>query len=116
MLNSVSLVIWNTLPTGRVNQADVTMMSCSTAEDNVMDSLNRSDELSEEVKEQLRRGRQSLYVDGRVTETYRRIELYDALQILTQNTSHGTTTRSYMDILGNNPIYTTCMESNSVKI
>ncbi|WP_256237542.1 hypothetical protein [Bacillus sp. EB600] len=103
-------------PTGRVNQADITIMSCSAAEDNVLDSLNRSDELSEEVKEQLRRGRQSLYVGGRVTETYRRIELSDALQMLTHTTDHGITTRSYMDILGNNPIYTTSIESNNLKI
>ena len=88
-------------PTGRVDQGDIKITSCASAEENVLDSLNRSDELSEEVKEQLRRGRQSLYVEGRVTETYRRIELEDALHMLTQNTEPGPTTRRYLAILGN---------------
>jgi hypothetical protein len=87
-------------PTGRVDHADVRIMSCSAAEDNVLDSLNRSEELSEEVKEQLRQERQSLLVNGRVTETYRRIEVSDAINMLTQSTEPGPTTRSYMAILG----------------
>ncbi|SMQ86660.1 hypothetical protein SAMN05444673_6659 [Bacillus sp. OV166] len=98
-------------PTGLVKHADVTIMSCSAAEDNVLDSLNRSEELSEEVKEKLRKGRHHLYIDGRITETYRRIELSDALQMLTHTTEQGASTRSYMGILGNNPIYTTSIQS-----
>ncbi|MFD4932569.1 hypothetical protein ACFWMS_27665 [Peribacillus butanolivorans] len=86
--------------TGRVDKADVRITSCSVAEGYVMDSLNRSEELSAEVKEQLRQGRKPLLVDGRVTETYRRIELSDALLMLTQSTVPGPTTRNYMDILG----------------
>ncbi|WP_191567471.1 hypothetical protein [Metabacillus idriensis] len=86
--------------TGRVDNANIKITSCTVAEGYVMDSLNRSDELSEEVKEQLRLGRKPLLVDGRVTETYRRIELSDALHMLTQSTVPGPTTRSYMDILG----------------
>ncbi|MEH7375698.1 hypothetical protein [Neobacillus drentensis] len=97
-------------PSGRANQADITIFSCSAAEENVIDSLNRSDELAEEVKEQLRRRRTPLYVDGRVKETYRRIDLFDALQMLSPN-QHGATTSSYMDILGNNPIYITSIQS-----
>lgn len=100
----VSALVYS--PTGRVNQADITITSCSAAEKNVLDSLDRSEELSDELKEQLRKGRQSLYVEGRITETYRCIELSDALKMLTQTTEHGITTRSYMEVLGNNPIYT----------
>lgn len=94
-------------PTGRVNQADIKIVSCSAAEENVLDSLDRSQELSNELKEQLRRSRQSLYIDGRVTETYRRIEVSDALKMLTNNKEQGITTSSYMAILNNNPVYTT---------
>jgi hypothetical protein len=87
-------------PTGRVDRADVRIMSCSAAEANVLDSLKRSEELSEEVKEQLRQGRKLLLINGRVTETYRQIEPTDAIHMLTQSTEPGPTTRSYMEILG----------------
>jgi hypothetical protein len=94
-------------PIGRVNQADITIVSCSAAEENVLESLERSEELSDEVKEQMRIRRQSLYVNGRITETYRRIELSDAFKMLTNTREPGVTTSNYMGILGNNPIYTT---------
>ncbi|MCH6269262.1 hypothetical protein [Neobacillus citreus] len=92
-------------PNGRVDQADISITSCSAAEQNVLDSLSRSEELSNELKEILRKGRESLYVNGLVTETYRRIELSVALKMLTQTSEQGKTTRGYMAILGNNPIY-----------
>ncbi|MCH6269456.1 hypothetical protein [Neobacillus citreus] len=94
-------------PSGRVKKEDITIVSCPAAEENVLDSLNRSDELSDEVKEQLRKWRQQLYVNGRITETYRRIDLSEALQMLSPTNEQGETTRSYMKTLGNNPIYTT---------
>lgn len=87
-------------PTGRVDNADVRVMSCSAAEGYVLDSLNMTKELSEEVKEQLRQGRKPLLVNDRVTETYRRIDLSNAIYMLTQTTEPGPTTRSYMAILG----------------
>lgn len=86
-------------PSGRVDKADVSVMSCSTAEGYVLDSLSRSQKLSEEVKEQLRLGRQPLFVNGRVLETYRRIEVKDAIHMLTQATEPGHTTLSYMNVL-----------------
>jgi hypothetical protein len=85
--------------TGRVDKADVKIMSCSTAEGYVLNSLDMSKGLSEEVKEQLRQERQQLIIDGRVTETYRRIEFSDAIHMLTQANGPGPTTRSYMAIL-----------------
>lgn len=93
-------------PTGRVNGADIKITSCLSAEENVLDSLNRSAELSEEVKDQLRIGRESLYVNGRITETYRRIEISDALRMLNDSTEQSQTMKSTMALLGNNPIYT----------
>ncbi len=93
-------------PSGRVNGADIKIASCLSAEENVLDSLNRSEELSEEVKEQLRKERESLYVNGRITETYRRIEIADALKMLNDSTEQSKTTKRTMAMLGNNPIYT----------
>lgn len=87
-------------PTGRVDYPDVKITSCQAAEENVLDSLKRSKELSKEIKEQLRLGRQQLFVNGRIVETYRRIEPAEALHMLTENTEPGPTTRSYMEILG----------------
>ncbi|PLR79931.1 hypothetical protein CVD25_22635 [Bacillus canaveralius] len=87
-------------PTGRVDKADVQIISCSVAEDNVLYSLNMSEELSKEVKEELAQARKHLLVGGRVAETYRRIELADAFHMLTLSTEPGTTTRSYMSLLG----------------
>jgi hypothetical protein len=112
-LSSAKYRIISTLaysPSGRVHQNDITILSCAAAEGNVIDSLNRSDELAEDIKEQLRRSRTPLYVDGRVKETYRRINLSEALQMLSPN-QHGTTTHSYMNILGNDPKYTTSIQS-----
>lgn len=86
-------------PSGRVKNADVNIMSCLAAEGYVLDSLNLSEELIEEVKEQLRQGRKPLFVNGRVKETYRRIEVGDALHMLTQTTEPGQITLSYLDIL-----------------
>lgn len=92
-------------PTGRVDQGDVCITSCSAAEDNVLDTLRMSDELTEEVKEKLRKGRQNLYVDGRVKETYRRIDLTDAFNKLTHSIKPGETTHSYMNILKNGELF-----------
>jgi hypothetical protein len=87
-------------PTGRVDNADVRITSCSAAEGYVRDSLNMSEELSEELKERLGQERKFLLVNDRVTETYRRIELSDAINMLTPTTEPGPTTRNYMAILG----------------
>jgi hypothetical protein len=64
-------------------------VSCLKAEGYILDSLNMSEELSEEIKEQLRRGCQPLLVNGRVTETYRRIEVCDAIPRFTQASEPG---------------------------
>ncbi|KAA9017000.1 hypothetical protein [Niallia endozanthoxylica] len=72
-------------PTGRVNQGDVSIMSCAAAEDCVLASLEMSEELTEEVREQLRKSRHALFSKGRVMETYRRVEVSDALHMLTQS-------------------------------
>ncbi|MGG3452063.1 hypothetical protein ABER98_19820 [Domibacillus aminovorans] len=86
-------------PTGRVENNDVEITSCEAAEKYIADSFKISEGLSTEVLEQLRERRDSITVNGRVTETYRRIEVADALHMLTQNTEPGATTRSYFAML-----------------
>lgn len=82
-------------PTGRVDRADVTVMSDSAAEGCVLAALDESKKLSEDV-ETLQRGRQTLLSDGRVTETYRRIELSDAIRMLTRSSGPGPTMRRFI--------------------
>lgn len=82
-------------PTGRVDQADVDVTSNSAAEGYVLAALDESRESSEDVG-RLQRGRQTLLSDGRVTETYRRIELSDAIRMLTRSSGPGPTTRRFI--------------------
>jgi hypothetical protein len=86
-------------PTGRVENGDVKITSCEAAEKNVIDSLKISEELSEVELFRLLDIRDSIKVNGRVTETYRRIDVEVALKMLTENTEPGETTRSYFNLL-----------------
>jgi len=70
-------------------------MNYSAAEGYVLAALDESKELSE-VVEKLQRGRQALRSDGRVTETYRRIELSDAIRMLTRSSGPEPTTRRFI--------------------
>jgi hypothetical protein len=102
-LSSAKLRIVSALaysPTGRVDNPDIKITSCHAAEENVLDSLNRTEGMSEKVKEQLRLARQSLMINERVVETYRWIEPTEAIKMLTENIKPGPTTRKYMEILG----------------
>ncbi|MGG3451673.1 hypothetical protein [Domibacillus aminovorans] len=86
-------------PTGRVENSDVKITSCEAAEKNVVGSIRISEELSKEALDQLEERRESLKVNGRVTETYRQIGVVEALHMLTENTEPGETTRSYFALL-----------------
>jgi hypothetical protein len=85
--------------TGRVNPSDVVGFSPLSAEYYVLESLRDAKEskfLSEEEYHQLRRIRNNLVSDGIVMETYRRIELFTAIQMLTTNAKVGESTRRYI--------------------
>ncbi|AJY73475.1 hypothetical protein [Paenibacillus beijingensis] len=82
--------------TGRTKNADIQIGSCPEAENCVLASINSSHKLTDSEREQLRTSRQFLYTDGRVTETYRRIPLSDALGMLTPCTRLSETTLNYM--------------------
>ncbi|MFJ7977879.1 hypothetical protein ACIQZI_19715 [Peribacillus sp. NPDC096379] len=86
-------------PSGRIENSDVKITSCEAAEKNVMDTIKMSEGLSNDTMEELFQRRESLKINGRVTETYRRIEVADALHMLTRNIEPGPTTRSYFALL-----------------
>ncbi|MFJ5624042.1 hypothetical protein ACIQD3_15220 [Peribacillus loiseleuriae] len=86
-------------PTGRVEHSDVQITGCEAAEKNVLDTIKASENLSIEEMALLLERRNTLKTNGRVTETYRRIEVSVALNMLTQNIEPGSTTRSYFKML-----------------
>lgn len=86
-------------PSGRTDRPDIFVRSCSEAEKCVQASINGSQELSESLRKQLQTSRHQLFDNGRVTETYRRITLSDAIGMLTNTTETGITTRRYIDIM-----------------
>ncbi len=83
-------------PTGRVENSDVKVMSCKAAEGYILGAIEMSKELSQEEKERLSRGRRDIFVNGRATETYRRITVTEAIKSLSQSTELSATTRRYM--------------------
>ncbi|MCF6409693.1 hypothetical protein [Pseudalkalibacillus salsuginis] len=68
-------------PTGRVINHDISITSCSIVEKLIKDSLKSSGDLSEKMYGELRN--KVLDLEGHATETYRRIQLSDALYKLT---------------------------------
>ncbi|EIJ82034.1 hypothetical protein PB1_03815 [Bacillus methanolicus PB1] len=86
-------------PTGRVHHGDVSITSCSAAERFVFASFKRSRKLLKKTYEELQREREALIVNGRVIETYRRIEIANAIQMLTYSTGPGPTTSHYISML-----------------
>jgi hypothetical protein len=69
-------------PTGRVTDADVRVTSNAVVEGYVDTTLDRGDVIPPERRSQIRRAREGLVEDGVPVETYRRIELDEALSRL----------------------------------
>ncbi|MBP2078456.1 hypothetical protein [Oceanobacillus polygoni] len=101
----VSALAYN--PTGRVNQGDIKVMGCAESEKNILASMNMSEEISEELRAQLKINRENITVDNCVVETYRRIEPSQAVHMLTEFTKVGSKTSSYLEVLENNDKYLT---------
>ncbi|TDK64308.1 hypothetical protein E2K98_04965 [Bacillus salipaludis] len=74
-------------PTGNVKDSDVKITSCEAAEKCVFDSLQNSKELSKDVVDGILEYRKKLMINGRVTETYRKIDLETALNLLSPKSS-----------------------------
>jgi hypothetical protein len=86
-------------PTGRVNDANVSVTSCTAAEQYVFSSFFRSRLLLEDTYEQLQQHRKSLLMNGRTVETYRQTSLKEAFSMLTTSIGPGHTTRHYISML-----------------
>jgi hypothetical protein len=86
-------------PTGRIQQGDISVNSCSAAEEFVFTALQMSGELSEEAREQLVRSRRLLIDNGRIKETYRRIDLSAALSMLSDAADPGPVMQNYISTL-----------------
>ncbi|AGK53298.1 hypothetical protein [Bacillus sp. 1NLA3E] len=86
-------------PNGRVQHGDVSVRNCSNTENYVLDSLKRTKGISTDLYNQFSKNRQSLVSDGGVMETYRRITVTDALNMLTDSTELGPTTKHYISLL-----------------
>ncbi|OME80832.1 MULTISPECIES: hypothetical protein [Paenibacillus] len=70
---------------GCVNHADISISSSPAAEKYVMASINASGELSEMIREKLRLGQKARSTDCIVTDTYRRIQISDAIHMLSHS-------------------------------
>lgn len=88
-------------PTGRVKQGDVEITSCSAAENCVLDSIERTATITDDMRTQLKERRKDLRtgLDGNILESYPLIYPSDALGMLTSNTKPGATTRKYLSAL-----------------
>ncbi|PGT76587.1 hypothetical protein [Bacillus sp. AFS040349] len=84
--------------TGRVDHADVSITSCTMAERYVQSSFKRSKNLLGATYNNLEEQRKALIENNRIVETYRRIDVEQALYMLTPNINAGSTTRHYLSL------------------
>lgn len=85
-------------PTGSVDSYDVKVMSCNAAEGYILDAIKMTQELSKDEKERLSERRKDAFINGRATETYRRITVIEAIKSLSKSTELSPTTRRYMGL------------------
>ncbi|MEW8985911.1 MAG: hypothetical protein AB2401_02695 [Bacillus sp. (in: firmicutes)] len=83
---------------GRVEN-DVRIRNRSQAETYVRDSLKRTKGISSEFYQEICNARDGLVVDDWVEETFRRIKVDDALNMLSDSTEPGPTTKHYISLL-----------------
>lgn len=86
-------------PTGRVNNADIQIQNCSKTEQYVMATLKRTKGIPKEMFVKLCQSRRLLNSGGCVTETYRRIDVAQSLNMLTDFSGPGPTTKHYLSLL-----------------
>lgn len=101
-LNNAQLRIKSALafsPNGRVSAGDVRVRNKSLTEKYLRDSMKRTNSISDMLYLELCCAREALLVDGWIEESYRRIEVVDALKMLTDNTELGPTTKRYISLL-----------------
>lgn len=86
-------------PTGRVKNADVQIQNFSKAEQYVLASLKRTNGITMEMYQKLCQNRRGLQSGGCVKESYRRIEVVQSLNMLTDFSGPGPTTQHYLSLL-----------------
>lgn len=86
-------------PNGRVASGDIRVRNKSLTEKYLRDSLKRTNLISPELFEELCITRDALHVDGWIEERYRRIDVVDALKMLTDASEPGSTTKHYISLL-----------------
>lgn len=84
---------------GRTDNGNIEITSCQAAEDMLIASLNRSQSLSDSQRTELINQRKKLLKNGKIVESYRNIEVGQALKMLTDNTVKSETTKKYFNIL-----------------
>lgn len=97
-VNSAKLRIKSALaysPTGRVQNPDVCITSCRAAEGYLFSSFKRSENLFKITYEEMEQQRERLKVNGLAVETYRRIDIWDAICMLSNSSGPGITTAHY---------------------
>lgn len=69
-------------PSGRVAHGDITIVSCSKVEEYVQSTIELMEDLSDTEKIEMAWKRNSLMENNRVTESYRRMDVSDAIHRL----------------------------------
>lgn len=85
--------------TGRTSNANIEVTSCQKAEKMIIDSINVSKSLSNNQRQEIINQRKELYINDNIVESYRSINLDNALNILTDHNKVGPTTKKYLDMI-----------------
>lgn len=86
-------------PSGRINNANLEVTSCQTAEKMLIDSLQRTQSLSDKQRTDLIKQRKKLLEGKKIVESYRTINVEQALKMLTTNNKQSKTTKKYFEML-----------------
>lgn len=84
---------------GRTGNGNIEVKSCEAAEEMVIASLNRSESLSDSQRSELIKQREEITKYGKIIESYRTIDLGQALNMLTDHNIQSATTKKYFKML-----------------
>lgn len=85
--------------TGRTNNANIEVTSCKAAEEMLIASINKSKSLSDNQREELIKRREEISKAGKIVESYRSIDVEQALNMLTDHNVQCETTKRYFEML-----------------
>lgn len=84
---------------GRTNNGNIEITSCKAAEKMLISSLNRSQALTDIQRTELINKRKNLLRNGRIVESYKSLDINQALKMLTKNNVQSETTKKYFKML-----------------